>query len=115
MAHPAIVDILALFIPVCLSVCILCLVRLIWILPGFRTQVQQPRKSSVRIVVVLGSGGHTAEMIRLLEGLDFEKYGPRIYVVSSGDTLSEGKARDLEKRKQKAADGVKKVHLYCIF
>jgi beta-1,4-N-acetylglucosaminyltransferase len=78
--------------------------RLFWILPSFRAQAPASRKSSAKIVIVLGSGGHTAEMIRLLESLDFDKYAHRVYLVSSGDTLSEGKARALEIRKRGSVD-----------
>lgn len=82
------------------TVTILLVLRLLWILPGIRTQPPVPRKSSARLLVVLGSGGHTAEMLRLLEPLDFRnKYSRRVYVVSSGDTLGEGKAREFEARK----------------
>ena len=42
------------------------------------------------------SGGHTAEMLRLLVQLDFARYSPRVYLVSSGDTLSVDKALELE-------------------
>jgi beta-1,4-N-acetylglucosaminyltransferase len=42
----------------------------------------------VRILVVLGSGGHTAEMIRLTEELGPNEYE---YVVASDDPLSAGK------------------------
>jgi hypothetical protein len=43
-------------------------------------------------------GGHTAEMMRLVAQLDFDRYTPRTYLVSSGDHLSVGKARELELR-----------------
>lgn len=43
-------------------------------------------------------GGHTAEMMRLLGGVDFERYNSRVYFVSSGDQLSEAKALELERR-----------------
>lgn len=42
------------------------------------------------------TGGHTAEMMRLLGGVDFERYNSRVYFVSSGDQLSEAKALELE-------------------
>jgi len=58
-------------------------------------------KSTATLLIVLGSGGHTAEMLRLLDSLNFAKYTHRRYVVSSGDTLSEGKARHFEQTKGK--------------
>ena len=75
------------------------LARLLWILPSIRAQSPPSRKSAAKLVIVLGSGGHTAEMLRLIEPLDFGKYTRRQYVISSGDALSEGKARAFEKGK----------------
>ena len=42
----------------------------------------------VKTMVVLGSGGHTTEMLQLLEELDTERYAPVIYVVADSDTTS---------------------------
>jgi beta-1,4-N-acetylglucosaminyltransferase len=42
----------------------------------------------VKIMVVLGSGGHTAEMVRLTEAMGPNEYE---YVVASDDPLSPGK------------------------
>jgi beta-1,4-N-acetylglucosaminyltransferase len=53
------------------------------------------------MVIVLGSGGHTAEMMSLLRGMDPRRWAHRTYVVSSGDNFSDGKARDIEARIQK--------------
>lgn len=41
-----------------------------------------------RTLVVLGSGGHTAEMLALLEGLDSSKYSPVHYVMATSDKTS---------------------------
>lgn len=41
-----------------------------------------------KTMIVLGSGGHTAEMFRILRGIDSSKYLPRIYVKASGDNMS---------------------------
>ncbi|OAG07688.1 Alg14-domain-containing protein [Paraphaeosphaeria sporulosa] len=50
--------------------------------PGTRT----------RVVIVLGSGGHTQEMLYLLRDLDPGRYTHRTWVVSSGDAFSAGRA-----------------------
>ena len=47
-------------------------------------------------MAVLGSGGHTAEMLAILQALPRSDYTPRLYVVSSGDTHSLTKAREME-------------------
>ncbi|PIL36101.1 hypothetical protein GSI_01761 [Ganoderma sinense ZZ0214-1] len=54
------------------------------------------------LAVFLGSGGHTSEALSLLSALDFNRYAPRIYIISEGDTLSMQKAVVLEATK--AAD-----------
>ena len=46
-------------------------------------------------------GGHTTEVLALVSALDFERYTPRTYIISDGDTLSAQKAHELEKRKLK--------------
>lgn len=49
-----------------------------------------------RLLIVLGSGGHTAEMLSALRFLDTAKYTHRTYVVSSGDAFSALKAKEFE-------------------
>lgn len=58
------------------------------------------KHSRCRLTVLLGSGGHTGEMIRLLSGLPFDRYTPRTYVISSADSLSKTKAIELEQFKK---------------
>jgi len=48
------------------------------------------------LLIVLGSGGHTAEMLAMLRGLDPCAYNHRSYVVSSGDAFSADKAIEFE-------------------
>ena len=52
------------------------------------------RRDSNRIatLVVLGSGGHTAEMLRLITDFDFDRYGPLTLVTAATDTTSRAKA-----------------------
>lgn len=40
-------------------------------------------------------------MMRLLSELPFDRYTPRLYIISSGDTLSRTKALELEANKSK--------------
>lgn len=46
------------------------------------------KQQQVKTMVILGSGGHTTEMIRLLQELDPCKYTPIVYVVTDSDTTS---------------------------
>jgi len=104
MTSYVILHILTLFTTLLLAFLLVSCARLLWVLPGFRPQGRPERRPSARLLVVLGSGGHTAEMLRLVESLDFKKYVHRTYVISSGDSLSEGKARDLESRNQEGKE-----------
>ncbi|CAI4223983.1 unnamed protein product [Auanema sp. JU1783] len=48
------------------------------------------KRSNVALLTVLGSGGHTTEMLELLKHFD-EKYSPRVYVIAETDKMSETK------------------------
>jgi beta-1,4-N-acetylglucosaminyltransferase len=52
------------------------------------------------MIAVLGSGGHTAEMMSLLRDVDPTRWMHRTYIVSSGDSFSAGKAFEIETRIQ---------------
>ncbi|KAF1849887.1 glycosyltransferase family 1 protein [Cucurbitaria berberidis CBS 394.84] len=73
--------------------------RLLTILPNQRSKSTPWRKRPVatRVLVVLGSGGHTHEMFYLLRDLDTRKYTHRTYVVSSGDAFSAQRAVEFER------------------
>lgn len=71
--------------------------------------VRQPGVST-RLMIVLGSGGHTAEILALLQDLDPSKYTHRVYITSSGDSFSARKAYEFENKLELAAaakDGAK--------
>jgi hypothetical protein len=92
-------------------------IRLYCILPrDGRVALVSPRRKRCSIAIFLGSGrllfstkttidftvkimyigGHTSEALKLVSSLDFDRYFPRTYIVSDGDTLSANKARSLE-------------------
>ncbi|KAL4930649.1 glycosyltransferase family protein [Aspergillus undulatus] len=58
----------------------------------------RPRHTPIHLLVVLGSGGHTAEMLSMLRRmqLDPTRYTYRTYIVSSGDNFSVTKAIEFE-------------------
>ncbi|KAL8829542.1 MAG: hypothetical protein Q9170_006119 [Blastenia crenularia] len=72
--------------------------RLLYVLPAFNPTQPRPRQKGqpTRLLIVLGSGGHTAEMLSLLSRLDQTRYTHRSYVVSSGDDFSALKAMEFE-------------------
>ena len=69
--------------------------RLLAILPNTRFSPPVARRRAgtpTRVLIVLGSGGHTHEMLHLLKDMDTSKYTHRTWVVSSGDAFSSGRA-----------------------
>jgi hypothetical protein len=63
-----------------LAILILLLIRLSICLPSYSKipKFKQPPS----ILVILGSGGHTAEMIRLIRNIDIRDYGRRMFVLA---------------------------------
>ncbi|KPP77697.1 UDP-N-acetylglucosamine transferase subunit ALG14-like, partial [Scleropages formosus] len=55
-------------------------------------------KGSVSVLAVAGSGGHTTEILRLMESLS-ASYSPRHYVIADTDHMSEDKICTLEAAK----------------
>ena len=54
------------------------------------------RTKPCRTAIVLGSGGHTSEMMRIIEGLKAAHYSPRLYLAASGDEMSLQKLKAFE-------------------
>ena len=57
-----------------------------------RCRGRRDAKQRIKTLVVLGSGGHTAEMLRLITAFDFERYTPLTLVTAATDTTSRAKA-----------------------
>jgi beta-1,4-N-acetylglucosaminyltransferase len=68
---------------------LLLFLRIIFVLRSIRTKNHPPRRADpMKTLVVLGSGGHTTEMLHLLKNLDPKKYAPLIYIIAKTDTTS---------------------------
>lgn len=66
---------------------------------GRRGRKRAPRLPSgapCSTLLVLGSGGHTAELLAIMDKLPLETYSPRHYVLASTDRIGADKARDFE-------------------
>lgn len=50
----------------------------------------------VSTLIVLGSGGHTAEMLNVLSVLQKDLFSPRFYIAAATDNMSLQKARTYE-------------------
>ncbi|KAK8944527.1 hypothetical protein KSP39_PZI008584 [Platanthera zijinensis] len=56
----------------------------------------RPMPKHLSTLIVLGSGGHTAEMLRLVNVLQKDRFVPRFYIAAGTDNMSLQKARVLE-------------------
>lgn len=48
------------------------------------------------LMAVLGSGGHTAEMLKMVKALKQDKYSPKYFVQASTDKMSTQKIATLQ-------------------
>lgn len=52
-------------------------------------EITAVRKRPVSMLVVLGSGGHTSEMLSIIDKINHSKYDPIVYLVARTDSTSE--------------------------
>lgn len=64
--------------------------------------------SPIRTMAILGSGGHTAELLTVMDQLPRSRYCPLIYVRASTDAGSESKAR---RREEQRGNQTNAIHL----
>lgn len=79
----------------------------------FNKNTQKHSKlESARTLICIGSGGHTAEMMRILKKMDLKKYSPRAYVMANDDTTSEVKVNEFESdsRSEKESYSILKIY-----
>ncbi|TFK25690.1 glycosyltransferase family 1 protein [Coprinopsis marcescibilis] len=62
-----------------------------------RNLTKRSPDSTCSLAVFLGSGGHTSEALAMLSGINAQRYKPRQYFVSEGDSLSVKKVQVLER------------------
>ncbi|XP_066291029.1 UDP-N-acetylglucosamine transferase subunit ALG14-like [Branchiostoma lanceolatum] len=79
---------------------VIALLRLFFVFRGLGKDRKPLGRSngSIRTLVVVGSGGHTAEILRLMRGLS-DTYAPRYYIIAETDQLSEEKVHRFEREK----------------
>jgi len=75
---------------------ILTVIRILYVM--YRTSKPRRTKSPQPLSthIVLGSGGHTAEMLNLLSVLQIDQFSPRFYIAAATDNMSLEKARVFE-------------------
>lgn len=73
------------------------ILRLTYVLWQIHKRSKSRRENKpARTLIILGSGGHTAEMLTIVNELNKDNYTPRFYVVANTDKTSEEKARSVE-------------------
>lgn len=71
-------------------------VRLTQCLPAYRRRQRGRHRSHMQssttlsTMIVFGSGGHTAEMLKMIRALSTKQYGPFYFVLAQTDTTSKG-------------------------
>ncbi|KAF8361551.1 algn-14 [Pristionchus pacificus] len=75
----------------------------------FRREPLVDPKNGLRLLTVLGSGGHTTEMLDLLKHFNDEAYSNRTYVVADTDNHSERKALESEQARHSGTFVVEKI------
>ncbi|KAI3417008.1 uncharacterized protein J3R85_014852 [Psidium guajava] len=75
---------------------LLILIRFLYVVHWSGKQLHGKSQRSYSTLIVLGSGGHTAEMLNLLSVLQKDRFAPRFYIAAATDNMSLQKARLME-------------------
>ncbi|KAI4328049.1 hypothetical protein L6164_020443 [Bauhinia variegata] len=74
----------------------LILVRILYVIYRSRRPFSRRAAQPLSTLIILGSGGHTAEMLNLLAVLQKDRFAPRFYIAAATDNMSLQKAQLLE-------------------
>ncbi|KAJ4804168.1 UDP-N-acetylglucosamine transferase subunit ALG14 [Rhynchospora pubera] len=86
----------------------LLVIRVTYVLYWTGRPFKRAPTTSLRTMIVLGSGGHTAEMLSIVNVLQKDKYAPRSYVAALTDNMSLQKAQVYEESLQNHENNVDK-------
>ncbi|KAJ4775149.1 UDP-N-acetylglucosamine transferase subunit ALG14 [Rhynchospora pubera] len=86
----------------------LLVIRVTYVLYWTGRPFKRAPTTSLRTMIVLGSGGHTAEMLSIVNVLQKDKYAPRSYVAALTDNMSLQKAQVYEESLQNHQNNVDK-------
>ncbi|CAN8274660.1 unnamed protein product [Cochlearia groenlandica] len=78
------------------SLIIVIMARVLYVICKCGKPLRKGASKSFSTLIVLGSGGHTAEMLSLLSVLRKERFTPRFYIAAATDNMSLQKARCFE-------------------
>ncbi|XP_072401233.1 UDP-N-acetylglucosamine transferase subunit ALG14 [Diabrotica undecimpunctata] len=97
-----------LVVELCILLFIIVIARILFLIhkntTGYSRYASEKRTKACKTVICIGSGGHTTEMLSLIENIDFNKYSPRYYIIASSDTTSLTKVEKLEESKSSNGD-----------
>ena len=81
-----------------LSCAVLVVTRYLYLVSQNGVQATEKRRRTMpcRTLIVVGSGGHTSEMMSIMRGLRIKNYSPRLYIIADGDEMSRGKVKTFE-------------------
>lgn len=65
---------------------------------GSSKYIKEKRTDPAKTIICIGSGGHTTEMVKLIQHLNPQRYFPRFYVMAQNDVVSEEKIEMHEKK-----------------
>lgn len=74
----------------------LLVVRILYVISQTSKPIRNTSQKHLSTLVVLGSGGHTAEMLNLLSVMQKDRFAPRFYIAAATDNMSLQKAHVLE-------------------
>ncbi|CAH9070516.1 unnamed protein product [Cuscuta epithymum] len=83
-------------IPLFIGAVTIVLIRVVFVIYRSSKPLQPRPSRPLKTLIVLGSGGHTAEMMNLLSALQEDMFKPRFYVAAATDNMSLQKARGFE-------------------
>ncbi|KAJ8441023.1 hypothetical protein Cgig2_021387 [Carnegiea gigantea] len=78
------------------TVLTLIVLRLLFVIHRTGKPLRPTAVKPLSTLIVLGSGGHTAEMLNLLAALQKDRFYPRYYIAAATDNMSLQKARSFE-------------------
>nr|XP_039263889.1 UDP-N-acetylglucosamine transferase subunit ALG14 homolog [Styela clava] len=81
-------------VPILFCLLLFAILRLIWILKHLGSGLNLSGQK-VKVLAIAGSGGHTAELLRLLSALS-SNYRPICYVIADTDKMSANKIQQFE-------------------
>ncbi|CAH2078680.1 unnamed protein product [Thlaspi arvense] len=79
-----------------ISLTVVLMVRVLYVMYRCGKPFPKGASESFSTLIVLGSGGHTAEMLSLLSVLRKDRFTPRFYIAAATDNMSLQKARTFE-------------------